>query len=204
MMTFNQTLTLIKADFSRRLTLEEKRINALNMCLIAFKPGMISILCYRLSRYCFHHRLGIFCKFFSLIDQFINTNEISPQTDIGPGLVLSDAGGIGIPNLCRIGINCTFMGYSSITLGALENAPTEDDFIHIGDHCVFGANTRIMRAVRLANGTQVKPCSVIITSVKKEGQTVSGIPAKHKHIDDYANIRQWNPLLSKSIVEAAL
>lgn len=202
MINFRQTLHLLSADFKRRLVLEEKNTHGLAKLSIAFKPGMISILCYRLSRYCFYHRLTILCKVFSLIDQFVNTNEISPQADIGPGLVLSDAGGIGINNLCKIGMNCTFMGYTSITLGALTHEPTEADFIVIGDHCVFGANTRIMRAVSLANGTQVRPCSVIIASIKKEGQSVSGIPAKRKQTDDYGHICQWNPLRSKALAGA--
>lgn len=204
MITFTQTLKLLSADFKRRLTLEEKNVNAWSMFLIMFKPGMVSTLCYRLSRYCFYRHLTIMCKIFALIDQFINTNEISPQTDIGPGLVLSDAGGIGITHLCRIGKNCTFMGYTSITLGALDHQPTEHDLIIIGDHCIFGANTRIMRPVKLANGTQVKPCSVIITSVKKEGQTVSGIPAKRKRNDDYEQVKQWNPLLAKIMIKVVL
>jgi len=197
MMTFSQTLAYLSADFKRRLQLEEKAPNLFSAFCIALKPGMISVALYRLSRFCYYNHLSIFCKLFALLDQIINTSEISPQADIGPGLVLSDAGGIGVPNVCIMGKNCTFMGCASITLGVLEDAPSEQDHIVFGDHCVIGCHTRFMRPINLANGTQIKPCSVVITSVSKEGQTISGIPAKRKNLDDYDSIKQWNPLLGK-------
>jgi len=197
MITISQTLTNLSADFKRRLQLEELSPNLLSALRVAFKPGMISVVLYRLSRFCYYNRLRIFCKLFILIDQIINTSEISPLADIGPGLVLSDAGGIGVPSVCIMGKNCTFMGCASITLGVLEDTPSEQDHILFGDHCVIGCHTRFMRPINLANGTQIKPCSVVITSVSKEGQTISGIPAKRKNIDDYEKIKQWNPLQGK-------
>jgi len=194
MVTWQETKQNIKADLKRRLVLEEKNINARNALMMLFKPCVLTVFNYRISRYCNHHHLKVICKLLALLDQIVSTSEISPIAKIGPGLVLADNCAVGIPNTAAIGNNCTFFGVVTFTLGAMGKAPDPDDVIQIGDHCVFGAFSRVIRPVSLANGTQIKPSSVVISSIKKEGTVVSGIPAKRKQQIDYQAVKQWNPL----------
>lgn len=192
--TFKETILLIKADLKRRLVLEQRPINFINAAIITFKPGSLNVLIYRFSRYCYFHGLSFLCKPLALLSQLINTTEISPIAKIGEGFVLADIGAVGIPPNITIGKNCTLMGLNSITLGAMQTEPNPDDRFSLGDHCVLGVYSRIMRPVSLANGTQVKPGSVVISSVTKEGQSVSGVPARRKAVTDYDKIEGWNPL----------
>lgn len=201
--TFKMTVTLLKADIKRRLLLEEKPQTLFAVLSVMFKPGVISVILYRLSQFFYHHHLSVLCKVNALIGQLVNTSEISPLAEIGGGLVIADIGAVGIPATAVIGQNCTFMGLNTLTLGAMETAPSEDDQIVIGDHCVFGTFSRVIRPVKLANGTQIKPSSVVISSIKKEGQTLSGIPAKRKLKHEYEAIQCWNPLNGCALIGMA-
>lgn len=192
--SLKETIQLIKADVKRRLLLEEKPITYAQAMLVALKPGMLTVLIFRVSRFCYFHHLRILCKPLALLSQLINTSEISPLATISGGLVIADIGTVGIAPNIHIGKNCTFMGLNSITQGAMQNEPNPEDHFEIGDHCVLGVFSRIMRPVSLANGTQVKACSVVISGVKKEGQSLSGVPARRKQATEYTNIECWNPL----------
>lgn len=200
--TWQETIQHIKADIKRRLILDQQPVELLYAITALVKPGVMVVMIYRLSRFCHYHRLRALCKVFSLMTQLINTSEVSPLADIAGGFVIADAGAIGIPAATTIGKNCTFMGLNSITLGAMQHEPGPDDRIIIGDHCVLGTFSRVMRPVSLANGTQVKPCSVVISSVKKEGQSLVGVPARRKQQTDYEAIKRWNPLKGCLLMEA--
>lgn len=201
MVTLQETKMAIKADIKRRLILGEHQVNMLAALCILFKPGVMTVLLYRLSRFCFYHHLKVFCKLIGLIVQLVNTSEISPEADIGGGLVIADGGAVGIPGTAIIGENCTFMGLNTFTLGAMEDEPNPDDRIRVGNHCVFGVFTRVIRPVTLPDGTQVKPGSVVISSVKKTGQTLSGIPARRKAQQDYEHVQLWNPIKGSILTE---
>ncbi len=199
--TLQETFQHIKADIKRRLILDQKPVSLVYAMGALIKPGVMIAMIYRISRFCYHHHLKALCKVFSLMTQLINTSEVSPLADIGGGFVIADAGAIGIHAATTIGKNCTFMGLNSITLGAMQHEPDPDDRIIIGDHCVLGTFSRVMRPVSLANGTQVKPCSVVIGSVKKEGQSLVGVPARRKQQTDYEAIKSWNPLKGCLLME---
>jgi serine acetyltransferase len=204
MVTFKQTLADLSADFRRRRQLEGKSAGLLSALSIMIKPGMVTVFLYRLSRFCFHHHLRVLCKLFVLIDQFYTKNEISPVAQIGPGLVIADAGGVGITQVTIAGSNCTFLGCNSITLGALEGFDVNQQHIVLGNHCVVGTRVRIMRPVNLADGTQIKANSVVMFSVEKVGCVISGLPAKRRSIEDYEKVTQWNPLLGGFLGEGTL
>lgn len=201
MITFAKTLEDLKADYKRRMQLEEKPINLWSLMRVFFKPGMLNVLFYRLSRYCFHKRIPVVCKVAIVLSQVMNTTEIAPQADIGPGLYIDNSGGVGIPAFTTVGKNCSFFGSAVITLGALSDTPDAQDCIVLGDYCVMGSRSRIMRPINLANGTQVKPLAVMISSTTKEGQIVAGVPAKRKTVEDYATVQHWNPVLGKMLKE---
>lgn len=192
--TWQETYQNFKSDLKRRLLMEEKSVTVGAALTILLKPGVLTVMCYRLSRFCFYHRLTVVCKLISLFLQVLNTSEISPEAEIGPGLVIAGLGAVGIPGMVVLGRDCTFMGLNSFTLGAMEHEQGADDRIRVGDYCVFGVYTRVMRPVKLANSTQIKSGSVVIASVKKPGQTISGVPAKRKVQHEAHFIQQWNPL----------
>lgn len=191
--TFKQTVSHMQADFSRRMLLESKQ-GFISGLIVFFKRGMVAAFLYRLSRYCALHDYRVFTLMIMKVSAAYAELEISPLAEIGPGLVLADTGGIGINHAATIGSNCTFLGCSTLTLGAMDNLDEADAQIVIGDYCTMGHRAKIMRPVWLANGTQINANAVVMRSVVEVGSVLSGIPAKASSVEDYAQIMRWNPL----------
>lgn len=201
MVTFKETIQNLSADIRRRKQIEGKAPGILSTFTILFKQGMVSVILYRISRYLLFTRFRFLCKALALIDYFYTRNEISPNAYIGPGVVFSDFGGLGITTVSVVGKNCTFWGLNSITLGAMEGFDVEEQRIVIGDHCVIGWRARVFRPVTLANATQVKNNSIVILSVPKEGSVVSGFPAKRRSVESLDHVTSWNPLYGGKMQE---
>ncbi len=199
MVTLKKTLQDIATDYRRRILLSRKQ-NSFTKYTEIFKPGMVCVICYRLSRYCIQGRLKFLCPILVLIEGLYTRNEISPRASIGPGLVLSDIGAIGIIDEAVIGKNCTLLGFNTLTIyGAEGDDPESDSVVTLGDHCVLGVRSKVMRPITIANGCQIKEGSVAMFSVAKEGSTLSGNPARRKEVYDYDDIVRWNPLLGGNL-----
>jgi serine acetyltransferase len=191
--TFKQTIANMKADFRRRLLLENAQ-GLVAGILVFFKRGMVAAFLYRLSRYCALNQHPILALIILKINAAYAELEISPLAQIGPGLVLADQGGIGVNHAATIGSNCTFFGCVTLTLGVMDSVIGQQDKIVIGDHCVIGHRVKIMRPITLANGTQIHANSLVMKNVNEVGSAINGIPAKVISVEPYADIVRWNPL----------
>lgn len=196
------TLSNIKQDFQRRVLLEHCE-GLLHKLVLLLKPGMIGVICYRLSHYFVQGKLRFICRLLLLIEHLYCRNEISPYAQIGPGLVLGDIGAIGVPGETIIGKNCTLQGFNTFTLNAIAGVDFTVDRIVIGDYCMLGTRAKIMRPITIADGAQVKNNSVVMFSITKIGATLSGVPAKKRRVDDYNAIMNWNPLLGGFLEQVA-
>lgn len=192
MVSFRTTLRNLKCDYIRRVQLE-RATGTLSQLAVWAKPGMVGAVCYRFSHYFVYSQFKFLCRILLLIEHLYVRNEISPYAEIGPGLVLGDIGAIGITPHIEIGKNCTFMGFNTVSLNGVAGVDFAVDQIVIGDHCVFGNRSKVMKPLRIANGAQVKDNSLVIFDVKQEGATLCGVPAKRKRVDVYRDIVKWNP-----------
>jgi len=154
---------------------------------------MVGVICYRLSHYLAQTKLSPLCRILLFIEHAYTRNEISPYAYIGPGLVLGDIGAIGVTYGTEIGKNCTLLGFNTFALNAIKGIDFTVDKIVMGDHCVLGIRAKIMRAITIADGAQIKENSVVMFSVNKKGTTLAGVPAKRSRVDVYEDIIQWNP-----------
>ena len=134
---------------------------------------------------------------------FLSRNEIHPGASIGPGLILPDIGGVGIPAFAIIGANCTFTGRALLTIGGIEGIDLGKDRIQLGDNCIIGAGARIVGAVTLADGVEIKPNTVVLTSFKNPGASVIGIPGRRRAQALPQRIACWNPLKGLTMTGAA-
>jgi serine acetyltransferase len=201
-MTFIQTLHAFKADLLRRIWLENKQVTFWQVFRMLFKRGVVLVLIYRLKRYFYLKNSKPFKLLIWLLRipeyQYCHS-EIEPEANIAEGLVLSDFGGIGISSCNIIGKNCTFIGRGTPTLGAMEDVNHLEDKIRIGDHCIIGPNVRIVNPVSIANGTQIKANSVVMSSVTNAGSIISGFPAKEIATVPMESLVNWSPILSQSL-----
>lgn len=201
---FKHTWRMICADLSRRLILEDRPTNLWYQLCILSRPGAAAILMFRLSHYFHDHGLRRLSKVINIIMLCWSGDEIHPGARIGPGLVLPDIGGVGIPAFADIGCDCTFTGPALLTIGGIEGIDLARDRIVLGDHCVIGSGVRIVGAVTLANGTQVKPNAVVITSFLNAGTLLSGIPSRRRGTIPLEKIMRWNPILGQSTSQTSV
>lgn len=197
--TLKTTMAYLKADFNRRAVL--KRKHGLARFLMLFEKGMVGVVCYRISRYFALNHMGLLYRLVALLEHFYVRNEISPIAEIGPGLVLGDAGPVGIPSQTVVGKNCTFMGTNTLTLGAMEGIDLAVDKIVMGDYCVLGFGARVMRPITLADGTQLMDNSVAMFTARKSACLFAGVPAKRAKQGEYEDVVNWNPLLSGNVMK---
>jgi serine acetyltransferase len=190
---------------NRRLALEQRPLNLWNRLITIPKRGFVSVLIYRAKRY-LHFKDNALAKILIRILKFPEFhychNELDPRADIGPGLVLSDLGGVGLGFTVIIGKNCTFMGKGTPTLGAMEGIDLHNDRIRIGNYCVIGHNVKIINPVVIADYVQMTPNSVLMTHVKTPGTVMTGFPAKAVDVINSELVKAWSPLVSRPLYTA--
>ena len=196
--TFRQTIEDMQADYRRRMLLENRH-GLIAKALLLFKRGMVAVFLYRVARYCALHEYHTLTLILLKLNNAYSKHEISPLAKIGPGLVLADQGGIGINHVAIIGENCTFFGCSTLTLGVMDSLMNSQKDIVIGDYCVIGHRVKIMRAISLANCTQVQTNAVVIRGSNQAGAMIQGVPAKTISVESCFDVMRWNPLSSAFI-----
>lgn len=202
--TLRYALAMFKQDVARRLWLAEVRPSIAACMGAVLRRGCFAVLLFRLLDYTHSRGWRLITKLGHFLLFYLTRNEIHPGARIGPGLVLPDSGGVGVPMFCEIGCNCTFLGPALLTIGGMEGIDFDKDRIVLGDYCVVGINVRIIGAVTLGNGTQVKPGSVVMTSFVKDGYLLSGIPSRRRAVLSLDDIRHWSPHLGRPVEEQTL
>jgi serine O-acetyltransferase len=93
---------------------------------------------------------------------------ISPDAEIGPGLVIHTPNSIYVAPV-KIGSNCT------LSMGTLINSGVRS----IGDNVYFGAGCKIVGPVKIGNNVVIAANSLVITDVP-DNITIMGVPARIK------------------------
>lgn len=197
--SLRQALSLARQDIDRRLLLQGLHPGVFTYLGAILHRGGLAVLLFRLLDYAYARNWRIVLKLGHLALYYFGRAEIHSGARIGPGLVLPDIGGVGIPKFCEIGCNCTFVGPALLTIGGMEGIDLNTDRIIMGDNCVVGSNVRIMGAVTLGHGTQIKAGSVVITSFPKEGCLLSGLPARRRAVLPLTDIQNWSPLRAQPL-----
>ena len=110
---------------------------------------------------------------------------ISPDAEIGPGIVLHTAYGLQISPV-KIGSNCTFNSQVLIGTGVKS----------IGDNCYFGPGCQIVGECKIGNNVLVVANSVVLTDVP-DNTTIMGIPARIKLPGGRLRKMPWKTLDAK-------
>lgn len=197
--TLRLALRLARLDLDRCLLLQGRPQNLPNRLLLSLSRRGMGVVLYRIFDCLANRGHRILGRIGQLLMYFCGRVEIHFGARIGPGLVLPEVGGVGLPSFCRIGRNCTFEGPVLLTIGGMEGIDLENDKIIIGDDCTIGSYTRIIGAITLGNGTQVKARSVVMTSFLREGYLLSGAPARRRAVLPIEQIRAWSPLTGQPL-----
>lgn len=132
-----------------------------------------AIVCYRFSHWVVQLNIPVVRPLLmipALIWQRLNQMFfgifISPDAQIGPGMVIHTPYGIFIPPV-KFGANCTF------TTGTLINSGCKS----VGDNVYFGAGCKIIGDVKIGNNVVIVANSVVLTDVP-DNLTIMGVPAR--------------------------
>ncbi len=154
---------------------QEDRVLEKNMGLwrVFFRMETPAIVCYRFGHWAekvevpvvgtlLRIAAGIFQRFVQI---FVGV-YISPDAEIGPGLVIHTPYGIIVgPN--KIGSYCTIQNGVVIAAGTRG----------IGDNVYFGAGAKVMGGAKIGNNVVVAANSLVLTDVP-DNMTVLGVPAR--------------------------
>src|ERR1700685_2543729 len=134
-----------------------------------------AIVCYRYSHWVLHVNIPVIRQlllipalFWQRFNQMFFGIFISPDADIGPGMVIHTPYGIFIPPV-KIGANCTF------TSGVLIGSGCKS----VGDNVYFGAGCKIVGDAKIGNNVVIVANSVVLTDVA-DNLTIMGVPARIK------------------------
>jgi serine O-acetyltransferase len=133
------------------------------------------VLCYRYSRWVMSLRVPVVRQllmipalFWQRFNQIVMGVFISPDAEIGPGLVIHTPCQIFVAPT-KIGENCT------LSMGTLINAGCRG----VGDNVYFGAGCKIVGPVKIGSNVVVAANSLVITDVP-DNITIMGVPARIK------------------------
>lgn len=133
------------------------------------------VLCYRFSRWVMHLRVPLVRQLLMIpaliwqrFNQMFMGIFISPDAEIGPGLVIHTPSSIFVAPV-KIGANCT------LSMGTLINSGVRS----VGDNVYFGAGCKIVGPVKIGNNVVVAANSLVITDVP-DNITIMGVPARIK------------------------
>ena len=134
-----------------------------------------AIVCYRFSHWVINLKtpvvrplLMIPALIWQRLNQMFFGIFISPDAQIGPGMVIHTPYGVFIPPV-KIGANCTF------TTGTLISSGCKS----VGDNVYFGAGCKIIGDVKIGNNVVIVANSVVLTDVP-DNITIMGVPARIK------------------------
>lgn len=162
----------LRADFHAALghrTLER------GMWRVLLRLETPAIVCYRYSHWVTNLRTPVIRPLLLIpalilqrMVQIFTGIFISPDADIGPGLVIHTPYGINVAPV-KIGANCTLQ--SGVLIGSGVRT--------VGDNVYFGAGCKVIGDVKIGNNVVIVANSVVLTDVA-DNTTIMGVPARIK------------------------
>ena len=162
----------LRADF--RAAEEDRKLES-GWLRVLLRMETPAIICYRFSHWVLTFRVPILRQillivsiiFQRLVQMFVGV-FISPDAEIGPGLLIHTPFGI-VVGPTKIGANCT------IQSGVVITAATKS----IGDNVYFGPGAKVIGDAKIGNNVVIVANSVILIDVA-DNTTVMGVPARIK------------------------
>jgi serine O-acetyltransferase len=162
----------LKADFEAAMGHRKLEKGLWRVLLRIETPA---IVCYRYSHWVLNLRVPVVRQvllipalFWQRFNQMFFGIFISPDAQIGPGMIIHTPYGIFIPPV-KIGANCTFS--SGVLIGSGCKS--------VGDNVYFGAGCKIVGDAKIGSNVVIVANSVVITDVP-DNITIMGVPARIK------------------------
>jgi serine O-acetyltransferase len=186
----------LRADFQAAAG---DRVSERGLWRVLLHVEMPALLCYRYSSWVTKLRIPVVRPLLMIpallwqrFNQMFLGVFISPDAEIGKGLVIHTPQGVYIPPV-KIGEGATFQ--SGVLIGSGCKG--------VGDNVYFGAGCKIVGDARIGNNVVIVANSVVITDVP-DNTTIMGVPARIKLPGGKPRRFPWRaPELAKTPAPAA-
>ncbi len=174
-MTLLQLISYLYEDNRRRRVLLRKSTSFFGMLSSYFSHISVATAIYRLSHYFFCKRLGFLSRFFYVLNIVLFGCDISPMSEIGPGLVIYHLVGNAIH--AKIGRNALLHGQNAIGGSGGESDKGWYGGPIIGDNATFYFSSKVLAPVNIGNNVVIGAASLVLNDVP-DNKVVVGIPAR--------------------------
>ena len=125
---------------------------------LAFDTGYQAVVLHRLAHWFKRHRIPVLGPAIARWNQFLTGVDISPATEIGPGLRISHGTGLVVGNAVRIGRDCLLL--QGVTLGA-PSTSRRAEMPTIGDRVILGAGSVVIGNVSVGDDAFIGALALI-------------------------------------------
>ena len=162
----------IKEDFKRECGLSTYNGEFRKVFHAITSVGFQAVLGYRLSHGFYQWRIPFIPVLIQRMIELWAGVSISPQTKIGPGLVIYHYGGIVINSHAVLGSHCTL--HHGVTIGnRVPGGPSPA----LGDRVSIGTGAVLLGGIAIGHDVEIGANAVVLDSIP-EGAIAVGIPAK--------------------------
>jgi len=169
----------VRADFQALTTKQTSSLAKL--VTVAFHPGFHSVLLYRISRWCYLHRMRAVSILVNYCCSMLTGAQISHAAEIGRGLVIYHPHGIVVGRTAILGEYCVLV-HGNVIGQRLGNG----DRPRIGDRFYAATGAKILGRIHVGDDVRVGANSVVLDSLP-DGVTVAGNPARIVRVPEAAN-----------------
>jgi serine O-acetyltransferase len=170
-----ESSALILSDFLRAYPMERWKDKASFERTLQTDAPFQATLLYRMSHVLFlNDPTDDMLDLLSYIMRSRTGIEVYYSSLIGKGFRILHGSGLVLGPRHRIGKNFTV--YQNVTLGQRRQHCPEE-FLEIGDNCIFFAGARILGKLKIGNDVKVAANAVLLCDAE-DGTTYGGVPAK--------------------------
>ena len=165
----------IKEDFREMAALRGKPARGLAALDTLLIPGMLAVILFRLSHFCYVHKARPLSRLFYLLNVMLFGCDIVPPAQIGPGFVIGHPVGITVGPAIA-GKNLKLFGQCGFGGSARRNI-ARDGFPVVGDNVMVFIGARVLGPIKVGDNAVIASNAVVLRDVPAGG-TAIGVPAR--------------------------
>jgi len=159
-MTFQHLRELHRADRARATGVAA----ATGQARASLTPGRAAVILYRFTQYFSQNDHRLLARLCWQLNHFLTSADLSPGSDIGPGLVILHPAAVMIHG--RAGRNLTVVGRGGFGGGlGTEDVGAGPGFAWVGDDVTLDMGAMILGAQRIGHRVHIGPNCTVIQSL---------------------------------------
>ncbi|WP_343253204.1 serine O-acetyltransferase [Ligaoa zhengdingensis] len=136
--------------------------------------GLHALMFYRVSHWCYTHKLFFLARLISQFARFLTGIEIHPGAKIARGVLIDHGAGVVIGETAEVGEGCTI--YQGVTLGGTgkdkgKRHPT------LGKNVMVGSGAKILGPFTVGDNAKIAAGAVVLEPIPEDATAV-GVPAR--------------------------